>query len=66
MSDLGLGRMVAIRKPTGGTRGLVVSDFFRRLIARHNNLHPRLKLLAAHTNMPLATVQALMRWYTMC
>ena len=34
MSDLGLGRMVAIRKPTGGTRGLVVGDFFRRLIAR--------------------------------
>ena len=31
---LGLGRMVALRKPTGGTRGLVVGDFLRRLTAR--------------------------------
>ncbi|OLP99529.1 hypothetical protein AK812_SmicGene17906 [Symbiodinium microadriaticum] len=27
---LGLGRMVALRKPTGGTRGLVVGDFLRQ------------------------------------
>ncbi|CAE7295982.1 pol [Symbiodinium natans] len=31
---LGLGRMDALRKPTGGTRGLVIGDFLRRLIAR--------------------------------
>ena len=31
---LGLGRLVALRKPSGGTRGLVVGDFFRRLVAR--------------------------------
>ena len=31
---LGLGRMVALRKPTGGTRGLVVGDFLRRFTAR--------------------------------
>ncbi|CAE7301210.1 unnamed protein product [Symbiodinium natans] len=30
---LGLGRMVALRKPTGGTRGLVIGDFLRRLVA---------------------------------
>ena len=33
-SALGLGRLVALRKPTGGVRGLVVGDFLRRLVAR--------------------------------
>ncbi|CAK9081723.1 132 kDa protein [Durusdinium trenchii] len=31
---IGLGRMVAIRKASGGVRGLVVGDFLRRLVAR--------------------------------
>ena len=31
---LGLGRVVALRKPNGGTRGLVIWDFLRRLVAR--------------------------------
>ncbi|CAE7191617.1 unnamed protein product, partial [Symbiodinium sp. CCMP2456] len=30
----GLGRVVALSKPSGGTRGLVVGDFFRRIVAR--------------------------------
>ena len=30
----GLGRVVALTKPSGGTRGLVVGDFFRRIVAR--------------------------------
>ena len=29
-----LGRLVAIRKPSGGTRGLVIGDLLRRLVAR--------------------------------
>ena len=33
-SALGLGRLVALRKPAGGVRGLVVGDFLRRLVAR--------------------------------
>ena len=31
---LGLGRLVAVRKPAGGVRGIVVGDFLRRLVAR--------------------------------
>ena len=31
---LGLGRVVALSKPNGGTRGLVIGDFLRRLVAR--------------------------------
>lgn len=31
---LGLGRMVALQKPSGGVRGLVIGDFLRRLVAR--------------------------------
>ena len=30
----GLGRVVAFTKPSGGTRGLVVGDFIRRIVAR--------------------------------
>ena len=30
----GLGRVVALTKPSGGTRGLVAGDFFRRIVAR--------------------------------
>ena len=33
-SALGLGHLVALRKPAGGVRGLVVGDFLRRLVAR--------------------------------
>ena len=33
MPAFGLGRVVALRKPNGGTRGLVVGDFFRRVVA---------------------------------
>ena len=32
--SLGLGRLVAVRKPAGGVRGLIVGDFLRRLVAR--------------------------------
>ena len=31
---IGLGRMIALQKPSGGVRGLVVGDFLRRLVAR--------------------------------
>ena len=31
---LGLGRLIAIRKPAGGVRGIVVGDYLRRLVAR--------------------------------
>ena len=31
---LAIGRLVAVRKPNGGTRGLVVGDFLRRVVAR--------------------------------
>ena len=31
---LGLRRVVALRKPNGGTRGLMIGDFLRRLVAR--------------------------------
>ena len=31
---IGLGRMVAVRKPSGGVRGLVVGDVLRRLVSR--------------------------------
>ena len=31
---LSLGRLVALQKPSGGVRGLVVGDFLRRLVAR--------------------------------
>ena len=31
---LGFGRMVALQKPQGGIRGLVVGDLFRRLVSR--------------------------------
>ena len=31
---LGLGRMIALQKPSGGVRGLVVGDFLRCLVAR--------------------------------
>ena len=31
---LGLGRVATLRKPNGGTRGLVVGDFLRRMVAR--------------------------------
>ena len=34
MPALGLGRLVALRKPKGSVRGLVVGDFLRRLVAR--------------------------------
>ncbi|CAE7358847.1 unnamed protein product, partial [Symbiodinium sp. CCMP2456] len=34
LGRLGLGRLVALRKPAGGVRGLVVGDFLRRLLAR--------------------------------
>ena len=34
VAALSVGRLVAIRKPSGGTRGLVVGDFLRRLVAR--------------------------------
>ena len=34
LSALRLGRMTALRKPSGGVRGIVVSDVFRRLVAR--------------------------------
>ncbi|OLP83903.1 132 kDa protein [Symbiodinium microadriaticum] len=34
VAALSVGRIVAIRKPSGGTRGLVVRDFLRRLVAR--------------------------------
>ena len=34
LSALRLGRMTALRKPCGGVRGIVVSDVFRRLVAR--------------------------------
>ena len=30
---VGLGRLVALRKPSGDVRGLVVGDFLRRLVA---------------------------------
>ena len=30
----GLGRVVALTKPSGGTRGLVAGDVFRRIVAR--------------------------------
>ena len=31
---LGLGRLIAVRKPSGSVRGIVVGDFLRRLVAR--------------------------------
>ena len=31
---LGLGRLIALRKPNGRIRGIVVGDFTRRLVAR--------------------------------
>ena len=31
---LAIGRLVAVRKPNGGTRGLMVGDFLRRVVAR--------------------------------
>ena len=31
---LGIGRLVAVQKPSGGVRGLVVGDFLRRLVSR--------------------------------
>ena len=31
---LGLGRLIAIRKPAGAVRGIVVGDYLRRLVAR--------------------------------
>ena len=34
LSALRLGRMTALRKPSGGIRGIVVGDVFRRLVAR--------------------------------
>ena len=34
VAGLAMGRLVAIRKPAGGTRGLVVGDLLRRLVAR--------------------------------
>ncbi|CAE6929743.1 unnamed protein product, partial [Symbiodinium natans] len=34
VEGLALGRLVALSKPGGGTRGLVVGDFLRRLVAR--------------------------------
>ena len=34
LSALRLGRMRALRKPSGGVRGIMVSDVFRRLVAR--------------------------------
>ena len=34
VAGLALGRLVALSKPGGGTRGLVVGDFLRRLVAR--------------------------------
>ena len=34
LSALRLGRVTALRKPSGGVRGIVVSDAFRRLVAR--------------------------------
>ena len=34
LSALRLGRMTALRKPSGGVRGIVVSDVLRRLVAR--------------------------------
>ena len=34
LQTLRLGRMTALRKPDGGVRGIVVSDVFRRLVAR--------------------------------
>ena len=34
MSAIRLGRMTALRKPSGGVRGIVVGDVLRRLVAR--------------------------------
>ena len=34
LAGVRLGRMVGLRKPDGGVRGLVMSDAFRRLVAR--------------------------------
>jgi hypothetical protein len=34
LAGLRLGRLVALRKPDGGVRGLVMGDTFRRLVAR--------------------------------
>ena len=34
LSALRLGRMTALRKPSGGVKGIVVSDVFRRFVAR--------------------------------
>ena len=31
---IGMGRLIALQKPSGGVRGLVVGDFLRRLVAR--------------------------------
>ena len=34
VSAIRLGRMTALRKPSGGVRGIVVGDVLRRLVAR--------------------------------
>ena len=34
VNALRMGRMTALRKPDGGVRGIVVGDFFRRLVSR--------------------------------
>ena len=34
VADLALSRLVALSKPGGGTRGLVLGDFLRRLVSR--------------------------------
>ena len=45
---IGLGRMVAIRKASGGVRGLVVGDFLRRLVARSLAQHYATDFEAPH------------------
>ena len=60
-SALGLGRLVALRKPAGGVRGRVVGDFLRRLVARTLAQHTAATLMKqpAPTSLPCPRVQGL-------
>ena len=53
---LRMGRMTALQKPSGGVRGIVVGDSFRRLVARTIAQHLRTVVEEAST-IPVRTVR---------
>ena len=63
MPAFGLGRVVALCKPNGGTRGLVVGELSR---ARLLSSSPAPSKMRVHISSRLAIVQVLMPWCTPC